>query len=85
MPLIQNQLKKQIEKHKQNQLVNTNQGKVFTRNLDEIKITQDVLLSSVKSAVDKGQYTYDVHENRPIFKTPHPACPATSNVIPHNP
>ena len=26
----------------------------------------------------KGWYTYDVHQNCPIFKTPHPPCPSTS-------
>ena len=33
----------------------------------------------------KGRYTYDVHENCPIFKTPRPhptPCPATSKILP---
>ena len=32
----------------------------------------------------KGQYTYDVHENCLIFKTPpppHPSCPSTSRIF----
>ena len=29
-----------------------------------------------------GLYTYDVHENRPIFMTPHPPRPATSKILP---
>ena len=30
----------------------------------------------------KGWYTYDVHENCPIFKTPNPPCPSTSKIRP---
>ena len=44
--------KKQIEKHKQDRLTNANQDTVFSENLDESKIIRDVLLSSVKSAID---------------------------------
>ena len=29
----------------------------------------------------KGWYTYDVHENCPIFKTPYPPCPSTSKIL----
>ena len=29
----------------------------------------------------KGQYTYDVHENSLLFKTPHPPCPSMSIYI----
>ena len=32
-----------------------------------------------------GRYTYDVHENCPIFKTPHPPCPPTSENLPPPP
>ena len=30
----------------------------------------------------KGWYTYDVHENCPIFKTRHSSCPAASKILP---
>ena len=30
----------------------------------------------------KGWYTYGIHENCPIFKTPHPPCPSTSEIPP---
>ena len=30
----------------------------------------------------KGWYTYDVHENYPIFKTSHPPYPSTSKLLP---
>ena len=30
----------------------------------------------------KEWYTYDVHENCQIFKTPHPPCPSTSKILP---
>ena len=30
----------------------------------------------------KGRYTYDVHKNGPIFKSPHPPCLATSKILP---
>ena len=34
------------------------------------------------SPSSQGRYTYDVHENCPIFKTPHPTCPAKSKLNP---
>ena len=30
----------------------------------------------------KRRYTYDVHENCPVFKAPHPPCSATSKILP---
>ena len=30
---------------------------------------------------DKGWYTYDVHENCPIFKTPYSPCPSMSTIL----
>ena len=40
-------VKKQIDKHKQDQLTNAKQDTVFAGNLDESEIIRDVLLSSV--------------------------------------
>ena len=48
-------------------------------------LIQHNLVSSFKpTGLCKGWYTYDVHENCPIFKTPllHPPCPATSKILP---
>ena len=39
----------------------------------------DVIFIEVR--IYKGRYTYDSHENCPIFKTPYPPCPATSKIL----
>ena len=34
-----------------------------------------------RTSRSKGWYTYEVHENCPIFKTPHPPYPSTSKIL----
>ena len=58
--MIKNQLKNRSRSINKDRLTNTNQDTVFSGNLDENEIIRDVILSSVKFAIDYLIQKWDI-------------------------